>query len=323
VSPATVSRVLTGTAGVRDETRAKVREAAEELGYVANGLAQAMLGRGRRPLALVTPALHDAAFSELASGAEEVATHNGHLFLMAFTHGDVAREEAIIATLREQRAAGVVLVHAGAPDKEADQRIAGYLHSLASVNATLVLCGHPYLPSLPSVATVNVDQIGGARAAVIHLGAKGHRRIAFLGLTHSSAANQRFLGYSLGLRDAGLTIDSSLVVECPDETVEAHLAALLLLRKPDPPTAIVCFSDIVAVGVYRAARDFHVDIPGQLAVVGFDDSPFAADLTPGLTSIHAPFYDMGARSARLALRLTDDDTHVDLPTELVARDSTG
>jgi len=323
VSPATASRVFSGHATVSDETRAKVLAAAEELGYVVNGLAQAMMGAGRRSLAFVTSSMAGSAFTDMASGVEHVATANGNLFLIALTGGDRGKEHDIIETLREQRTAGVLLAGSTVPGKETEARIAGYAAALESVNASLILCGHPYLPALPNVRSVNYDQVGGVRKTVQHLAAKGHSRIAFLGWANSTTANQRFLGYSLGMKDADLTIDSSLVVECPNEVVDAHLAALLLLKSPTPPSAIVCLNDQVAMGVYRAARDFKISIPDQLAVTGFDDSPFAPDLTPALTSVHAPFYNVGVRGAQLALKLTLQETRVDLPTQLIVRESSG
>jgi len=323
VSPATASRVFSGHATVSDETRAKVLAAAEELGYVVNSLAQAMIGTGRRSLALVTSSTAGPAFADLANGAEHVATTNGNLFMVGLTHGDVDREREIIETLRENRTAGVLLSGSTMPGKESEERIASYADALASVNASLVLTGHPYLPSTPDVQSVNYDQIGGVRKAVQLLAGKGRKRIAFMGWSNSTTANQRFLGYSLGMKDADLTIDSSLIVECPNEVVQAHLAALLLLKSTDPPTAIVCLTDQVALGVYRAARDFSISIPDQVAVTGFDDSPFCADLTPTLTSIHAPFYNVGVRAAQMALDLTLREARVDLPTQLVERESTG
>jgi len=323
VSPATASRVFSGHASVREETRTKVLQAAEELEYVINGLAQAMLGTGQRSVAFVTSSLAGPAFDELVSGAEDVAMHNGSPFLVALTHGDTDRERAIIATLREQRTAGVLLTGPTVPGKESESRIAEYARALTSVDATLVLCGHPYLPSLPTTPAVNYDQIGGVRKAVHHLSVKGHRRIAFLGQANSTLANQRFLGYSLGLKDAGLSIDPSLVVACANRVADAHTAALRLLNRLDPPTAIVCLTDLVATGVYRAARDCGIDIPGHLAVTGFDDSPSSADLTPSLTTVRVPFYQVGARAAQLALRLANQDSREDMPTDLIVRDSTG
>jgi LacI family transcriptional regulator len=322
VSPATASRVFSGNAAVSEETRAKVLDAANELGYVVNALAQAMMGTGRRPLAFVTSGITDPAFAELASGAEHVAATHGYLFVMSLTGSDTDREQNLIETLCEQRAAGVLLTGPTEPGAETEQRIAHYSAELASVGATLILCAHPYLPALPKVLTVNYDRVGGVRRTVQHLISHHHSRIAFLGCGTSTTVSQLFLGYSLGLKDAGLALDSGLVIKCPDDIVEAHLATLLLLRGQDPPTAIICATDTIALGVYRAARDLQVTIPAQLSVTGFGDSPFATDLVPTLTTIHVPFFEVGVRAAELALGLARDSSRAELPTELIVRDST-
>ena len=323
VSPATASRVFSGNAAVSDETRTKVLDSAAELGYVVNALAQAMMGTGRRPLAFVASAIDDPALAQLASGAEHVATNHGYLFMLSLTRGDLSRENDIIETLCEQRAAGVLLSGPTEPGSASEERISHYARELSLVGASLILCAHPYMPALPRVLTVNVDRVGAVRQTVSHLIGKGHRHIGFLGWHNSTTVSQLFLGYSLGLKDAGLVLDSGLVVKCPDEIIDAHLATLLLLKSPEPPTAIICASDIIAMGAYRAARDLGINIPDQLAITGFGDSPVAADLVPPLTSVHVPYFDVGVRGAELALGLAQEEIRVELPTHLTIRESTG
>jgi LacI family transcriptional regulator len=228
-----------------------------------------------------------------------------------------------MATLREQRAAAVLLAGSTATGKAFEQRIAGYAAELETIGARLVLCGHPALPRLPTVLTVDYDHAGGVRRAVGHLAAKGHRRIAFVGLQPGrTTPAQRLRGYRQGLADAGLASDPSLVVSCLNDTEAAEQAARELLRRPDRPTAVTALTDVVAVGVYRAARGLGMAIPADIAVAGFDDAPFVVDLTPSLTTIRAPFWEVGVRGARLALGLDDHAGHVQLPTELLLRDST-
>ena len=323
VSAATASRVFSGNASVSEQTRAKVLSAAAELGYVVNALAQAMMGTGRRPLAFVASTIDDPAIVQLVSGAESVANSHGYLFLLSLTQGDIERETSIIETLCEQRVAGVLLTGPTEPGSAAEERIAAYAKDLSLVGASLILCAHPYLPALPKVLTVNVDRVGAVRSTVAHLIGKGHNKIGFLGWHSSTTVSQLFLGYSLGLKDAGLVLDSGLVVKCTDEIVDAHLATLLLLKGAEPPTAIICASDAIAMGAYRAARDLGITIPDQLAVTGFGDSPTAADLVPPLTSVHVPYYDVGVRGAELALGLAQEEIRVELPTHLTIRESSG
>ena len=257
VSPATASRVFSGTTSVREETRTKVLQAADHLGYVVNSLAQAVVGARHRSLAVVARSLEEPFVAQIVSGAEGVTRLSDTPFSLALTHSDQDVEQQVIRTLTEQRVAAVLLTGSTRPGKDSEDRIARYADHLASVQAKLILCAHPHIPTVPGVRTVTCDNPGGVRTLVQHLVGKGHRRIAFLGWSDTTTANQRFLGYSLGLRDAKLPLEASLVVECADDVVGGHLAALLLLKKPNPPTAIVAINDAVAVGVYRAARDIR------------------------------------------------------------------
>jgi len=307
---------------VSESTRLKVLASAQELGYVMNNLAQAMVGAGHRSLALVTSSLEPSWVSDLATGAQDTAAKNAHPFLLALTHGDAKREQQIFASLIEQRVAAVLMTDSAGAEGPSEEKLATYASALASVGAVLVMCGYQFFPTMPQILTVNCDQVGGVRQAVQHLTSKGHRRIAFLGWNRTTTAGQRFLGYSLGMRDAGMAIDPALVIECTDDAVEAHLKSALLLKSTSPPTAIVCFTDNTARGVYRAARDFAIIVPLQIAIVGFDDSPTATDLTPGLTTVSAPYVDLGARAASVALRLVDENQNPELPTELIIRGST-
>ena len=278
---------------------------------------------GQRPLAFITSDILSFAGTTVVRGAESIATEHRNPFRLAFTHEDGDYEKELIETLCTQQVAAVILTDSTEAVKADDERIADYCDTLGAVGARLVLCGHPPLPALPKVLTVNYDQVGGVRKVVVDLANKGHSRIAFLGCGTSAMARQRFLGYTLGLQDAGVSMDSSLMIACPDATAESHLAALLLLRSPNPPTGIICLTDAIAMGVYRAARDSSIEIPSQVAITGFGDSPYTGDLSPGLTSVHVPYFDLGASAAKLGLGVGDDSMHAILPTTVVLRESSG
>jgi LacI family transcriptional regulator len=273
-------------------------------------------------MAFVAAHMIGSPFAAMAAGAESVATAQGNLLIVSATGDSATRERDLITTLREQRAVAVLLAGSTATGKEFERRIAGYTAELETIGARLVLCGHPALPRLPTVMTVDYDQVGGVRKAVGRLASTGRRRIAFVGLqSDRTTPAQRLRGYQQGLRDAGLTGDPALVVTCLNTTEAAEEAARELLRRADRPTAVVALTDIVAVGVYRAARGLGMSIPDDVAVTGFDDAPFVVDLTPSLTTIRAPFWEVGVRGARLALGLDAAAGHVQLPTELILRRS--
>jgi DNA-binding LacI/PurR family transcriptional regulator len=203
----------------------------------------------------------------------------------------------------------------------------------------------------PGISCVNVDDRGGARAAAAHLVGLGHRRVALLTLAAGTGARpdvgqgagqgadpgaqcsayvagERLAGYLEVLHEAGIAPDVHLALRSDDE--EAAAVARRLLRRDDRPTAVLCFSDVMAHGVVRAAEELGLRVPADLSVIGYDDSPLARRLRPQLTTVHQDVHEKG-RLAASALRAAMHDartgsphqpTQVVLPTTLVVRDST-
>jgi DNA-binding LacI/PurR family transcriptional regulator len=195
------------------------------------------------------------------------------------------------------------------------------------------------------IACINVDDRGGARAAAQHLVDLGHRHVAVMTAAQGSGdgvladpladaettkhvSRERLLGYLDALRSAGITPVVHRQLHSDDE--EAYVAALHLLRRDPRPTGVLCFSDVLAHGVVRAAEQLGLDVPGDLSVVGFDDSPLARRLRPQLTTVHQDVAEKG-RLAAAELRSAMEHhgagalqhtRRVVLPTELVVRDST-
>jgi LacI family transcriptional regulator len=323
VSRATASRVLAGRAAGKSASHARVLAAAEELGYVVNGLARSMMGVGRRSIAFVSSIMVGPTFATMAGGAEDVATANGHLFTMCTTGGDLDREAALIETLSEQRVAAVLLVGSTPANEEFEQRAQGYAATLARVGARLILCGRAALPHHPQIASIDYDHRGGVRSGVEHLVELGHRRIAFVGsLDEMTTPHQRFLGYQDGLAGAGIEFDAALAVQSGNSSDEAAAATVAFLENRSDVTAIVCQTDVMAVGVCRALHEAGIAIPAHISVVGFDDMQLVADLTPSLTTVRAPFHDVGELAGRIAVGGAYDGAVV-LPSELIVRGSTG
>jgi LacI family transcriptional regulator len=324
VAPATASRVFNGKANVNESTRARVLAAADELGYVVNGLARSMMGRGPRTVAFLAHEMLGPTFAATAAGVESVATENGFLLLICTTHGIPEREAEIIATLREQRTTAVLLVGSTDTDEEFTRRAAGYAQDLAAVDSRLVFCGRPPLAGHPGIRSVDYDHSGGVKAAVTHLVELGHRSIAYVGESRGrTTAELRLGGYLAGLREHGIPEDPALVVSARNYEAEGERAVNRLLDAGTGATAIVCMTDNIALGAYRAVRARGLDIPGDVSIVGFDDIPVVGDLTPGLTTVRPPFRQVGVDAAHIALGLRDGGTDVLLGTSLVVRGSAG
>jgi LacI family transcriptional regulator len=325
VSVATVSRTLAGNYPVSAATRERVMAAVEALHYVVNVHAKALSGRVAGPIALVLRDITGPSLANVAAGVEQEAALRGRLSLVCATHGDTEREDDLVQLMREQHAAAVVLVGGAVQDETYFRRMAEYARALDAAGSRLVLVGRPSLPEDLPVTVVDYDNRGGSFQAADHLFAKGHRRVLFLGgEPELSTGEQRREGYLHALRAHGLPYAEELDMPGPYTRVSGYQRTRDALKAGLDFTGVVAGTDMVALGVLAALRDAGLDVPKDISVVGFDDVPFAADLSPSLTSIRVPYEDLGRTAVRLALerneRISGDD-HVVLSTQLVIRQS--
>ncbi|MEU6375398.1 LacI family DNA-binding transcriptional regulator [Streptomyces sp. NPDC046909] len=325
VSVATVSRTLAGNYPVSAATRERVMAAVEALHYVVNVHAKALSGRVAGPIALVLRDITGPSLANVAAGVEQEAALRGRLSLVCATHGDTEREDDLVQLMREQHAAAVVLVGGAVQDDTYFRRMAEYARALDAAGSRLVLVGRPSLPEDLPVTVVDYDNRGGSFQAADHLFVKGHQRVLFLGgEPELSTGEQRREGYLHALRAHGLPYAAELDVPGPYTRVSGYQRTRDALKAGLDFTGVVAGTDMVALGVLAALRDAGLDVPKDISVVGFDDVPFAADLSPSLTSIRVPYEDLGRTAVRLALerneRISGDD-HVVLSTQLVIRQS--
>jgi LacI family transcriptional regulator len=325
VSVATVSRTLAGNYPVSEETRARVMAAVESLHYVVNVHAKALSGRVAGPVALVVKDITGPSLAHVAAGVEQEAATRGRLSLVCATHDDVAREDDLVQLMREQHAAAVVLVGGVTQDEAYAARMAGYAKALDAAGSRLVLVGRPPIaPGLPATV-VDYDNRGGAFQAAAHLLTAGHRRILFLGGERGlTSADQRRSGYRDALRAHAADHVEELDTTGTYTRSSGYLRTRDALRAGVGFTAVFAASDMVALGALAALREAGLDVPGDVSVVGFDDVPFATDLTPPLTTVRVPYEELGRTAVRLALEREDrvgGDDHVVLSTQLVIRQS--
>ncbi|MFF5965149.1 LacI family DNA-binding transcriptional regulator [Streptomyces collinus] len=325
VSVATVSRALAGNYPVSAATRARVMDAVESLHYVVNVHAKALSGRVPGPIALVIQDITGPSLAHVAAGVEQEAAARGRLSLVCATHGDQQREDDLVQMMREQHAAAVVLVGGVPQDDVYHRRMAEYARALDAAGSRLVLVGRPPLPGGLPVTVVEYDNRGGAFQAADHLIAAGHRRVLFLGgVCGLSTGEQRRDGYVHALRAHGVPYAEELDIPGPYTRVSGYQRTREALDADLDFTAIVAGTDMVALGALAALREAGLDVPRDISLVGFDDVPFAADLTPGLTTVRVPYEDLGRTAVRLALEREQslaEDAHVVLSTQLVIRQS--
>ncbi|PLS31655.1 periplasmic binding protein and sugar binding domain of the LacI family protein [Bifidobacterium margollesii] len=326
VSISTASRALANNPRVSKETRRHVQSVARELNYVVNGLAQSMIGTGRRTVAFVTDAFLAEPFARIARGVDEVMCRHDALLLLNATHHAPERRQALIELFAQQRTSGVILV--GTQNDTTAHRgdIARYHAILQGVGARLVLCGASAIPELDDIPTVAYDQCGGTRNATITLLNAGHRRIAFLGYAQRTTAMERFAGYQQAMRSAGIPVDLSnpLVITVGNVSSQIMPAIRRILDQDASrrPTAMVCITDHAALCVYRVAQQLGLHLPQDLSITGFDDLSSNDVLAPALSSVAVPFEAVGRYAARLVLGLpVEHGDHPVFPVRFTARGS--
>lgn len=289
----TVSRVLNNSGYVRPETRERVLQTCEELGFVPNQVARSLVRRLTATVGLIVPDITNPFFPSITRGVEDAASDGGYTVFLCNADNDPAMEAVDVRKLRERWVDGIIFV--GTTDRR--ELVSGLL-----ADGVPVVVTDRMLDEL-DVDSVVVNNTLGARDAVLHLIDLGHRRIAHAAGPQSTRTGQdRRAGYRQALQEAAIPDAQSLVV-FGEYTVEGgyHTAQVLLGRSPRP-TAIFAGNDLMALGIMRAADEAGIAVPDELSVVGFDDIQMAGLMHPGLTTVRQPAYEMG----RLAMTMLQE-----------------
>jgi LacI family transcriptional regulator, galactose operon repressor len=329
VSTATVSLVLNNvpTARVSPETRERVLSAALRLGYAPNAIGRSLRTQRTRTIGFISDVIAATPYAgRMVQGAQDAAWRAGHLLFLVDTGGDVELEARAIEALRAQQVDGIVYA-------TMYHRVVGVPAGLAP-DELVLLDARPASGPIPFVVP---DEVGGAVSAVNELTGHGHRRIGFATDRRRDvpAAAGRLAGYRSALQAAGIAYEPELVVGEDSDTPGGYRAVGQLLDLADPPTAVFCFNDRMAMGAYRAAAERGLRIPADVSIVGFDDQELiAAALSPGLTTVALPHHAMGEWAVRTLLAIvagqqggSDGPEAVErqflMPCPLVRRDSVG
>jgi len=320
VSIKTVSNVVNGYVHVAPDTRARVQDAIDALGYKPN-MAARQLRRGRSGvIALALPELQSPYFAEMAGLIVQAAERRSWTVLIDQTDGHADRERALVAGLRRHAIDGLIF---------SPLALAGEELARGGDDTPMVLLGERIWHG--PADHVAIDNTAAAADATRHLAELGRQRIAAIGAQDWPSAvtsHQRLAGYRLALADAGLPADPRLVAEVVSfHRADGAAAMARLLDAPEPPDAVFCFNDLLALGAIRTLLARGVRIPDEVAVVGFDDIEDGRFSTPTLTTI-APDTASIAQLAvdLLAERLgeaSEPPREVKVGHRLVIRESTG
>ncbi|MGW0082293.1 LacI family DNA-binding transcriptional regulator [Streptomyces sp. NPDC003393] len=314
VSVATVSKVLNERHGVAASTLERVRTVIEELGYESSLVARSLRNHRTHVIGVLVWAIEPYS-AELLKGAARAIKGTGYELVVYSTGGEggghTGWERRYLSRLSGTLIDGAVLV---TPTVSTDE-----------IGSPVVAVDpHVGADSAPIVAA---DNFHGARTAVEHLLALGHRRIGFLGRPPRDleSARQRELGYRRALEDAGVAFDPALVQVAGYGENESAEAAGRLLRLDDRPTAIFAANDVSAISTMEVAMTLGMRVPDDLSVIGFDNVPESTMVRPALTTIEQPLQLMGQRAVEMLLELlegrTPDPLRLRLPTRLVERAS--
>jgi LacI family transcriptional regulator len=322
VSPATASRVLSGSAhAVSSSTRERVVAAAEELDFVPNALARGLL-KSRAPIVgVIVHDITDPYFSEIVRGIEDAAETSGYLVITASSDRIAEREESYVRLLRGMRAAAIVFAGSGIRDSRLEDAVARHLVAMERYGAAVVHLS----PSFRGPALVGIDNVGATAALVRALAALGHQRIGYLsGPEWLYVAADRERGYRQGLEEAGIGVDPALIVPTAF-TIEAGADGVERLLRIDPRvTAVACANDLLALGALDRLGELGVSVPDDMSVAGFDDIPGASRTSPSLSTVRVPLRDLGrAGFGQAEKMLAGTRPHRrQLPFEVILRRST-
>lgn len=316
VSVATVSYVLNdGPRPVSPETRARVQAVIDELGYYPNEIARSLRLKQSSTVGLLIPNVTNPFYAEVARSLESYCHEAGFLVMLCNSGGQEDREVKYIQALRAKQVEGLVVLPYSDP--------AALLRPVMQTRIPTVLLEH----ELRGVSCIAIEEYEGGRLATEHLLDLGHRRIALLRQTETSAlSRQRIDGYRAALEQAGVPYDASLVVECDGTQADGDRITRELLQRTQPPTAVFAHNDLVAQGVCHAVRTEGLSVPQDISVVGYDDISSSAYLNPPLTTVRFPKAEMGRLAGELIVGLLkrphSSARKVILPTELIVRRST-
>ncbi|MEM8851317.1 MAG: LacI family DNA-binding transcriptional regulator [Pseudomonadota bacterium] len=320
VSTATVSRCLNAPNRVLPATRERVLAAVATLGYAPNYSARALAARQTFTMGAIIPTMENAIFARGIQAFQEELGRHGYTLLIASSSYKEALEEEQIRTLTARGSDGLLLI-----GHHRHARVRAFLRERGI--PTLVAWAYdPAEERLPSMGFDNARVMASLARAVM---ARGHQRIGVI--SAETAANDRAKARIDGIRsaiaEAGLSEADLTIVETQYGFETGATAFRQLMDRSEPPTAIMCGNDVLAVGALRAAQRMGFDVPGDVSITGFDDIELATLVDPPLTTTHVPHREMGRRAAEMLVRMVADKhlsaESTELQVDIVLRDTLG
>lgn len=317
VSMATVSRVVNNNPNVKPQTRKKVFEAIERLGYRPNAVARGLASKKTTTVGVVIPDISNANFAEVARGIEDIANMYHYNIILCNADKRKEKEIRVINTLLEKQVDGLLFMGGTVTDE--------HLQAFQTANVPIVLCGTT--DEKEQMPAVDIDHERAAFDAVKLLIEQGHRSIGMISGTLHDPNNgySRYQGYKRALENSSIAFNEDLV-RIGNYRYESGVEAMkYFLQLIERPSAIFAATDEMAIGAIHAIQDEGMSVPDDISVISVDNSRMASMVRPLLTTVAQPMYDIGAVSMRLLTKLMNkenvDIAKIVLPHELILRKS--
>jgi len=302
VSHSTVSRALRGSPLVAEETAERIRLAAQQAGYLPSAAARSLKTNRTRVLGVILSGIADPFFSEVLYGIEDCAQEGGYSLFIGSANHDPDKEQKIIQTMLEQRIDGVIICSTPVSAERGSQFPTDAFPIVVVNNQAADNYNY----------SIYHDDIDGSRQVARHLIELGHTRIAYLGNALSGKTTlDRLNGFKAEMAAHGLTVDAQYIHHVAGGTAEMGALGMQHLLKLQPlPSAVMCFNDMLAVGVLKTCREAGIRVPQDLSVTGFDNITFSEYTHPSLTTLNQPKREIGREAAQLLLSLLSPDAEV-------------
>lgn len=317
VSLMTVSRVVNKKDGVSDKTRQRVLEVVDALGYRPSSIARGLVTKHTNTLGIVVPDIANPFFSSIARGAEQQAYAETYSVFVGNTNEEPERERAILESLEDKRVDGILLCSSRLGEEELAE-VVDRFPAVVLVSRKLDYDG--------CVGIILIADEFGGKLATQHLLQSGHRNIGLIiGPQISHSTRGRFKGYQTALEQTDIPYNPDWVRYCSPVVTQGKETAHQLLEDNPELTALFCHNDLVAVGAMQACTQLGLDVPGDVAIVGFDDIDLAAIVSPALTTLRVDRAGIGRTAMQMLLAQIKDCTEtpreIVLQPELIVRDS--
>lgn len=288
VSPATVSRVMNGTARVDEEKRERVLKAIEETGFIPNEVARSLFKKSAKLIGLILPSIENPFFAQLAGAIERTADKHGYRLVLCNTGSSVDKEKAALQMLISMNADGIILTTSNHEIRELTDKC----------NIPVIVTDRSF-DGATNLKYVHCNHYQGGRMATEHLISCGCKSIVCIrGPQEISSAKERYQGYEDVCKEKGITkqtVDSAYDFE------DGLRVTLELIEKYKDVDGIIACNDMVAISAYKQLHRKGIKVPEQIKIIGFDDIALSKLMTPALTTISQPVEEIGAKAAELII----------------------